>query len=96
MATYIVLGKWTAQGMGAIEDSPKRLDAFKKLLKGRGAQLRAYYMLFGPHDFLCVLEAKDEGKLASALLEAASLGNVTTQTFRAFDEDEYRKIMKSL
>jgi len=33
MATYIILGTYTDQGVGKIKDSPKRLDAAKDLAK---------------------------------------------------------------
>ena len=96
MATYVVLGRWTPQGVANIDEGPKRLDQVRKLLKDKGAALREFYMLFGPYDFLAIIEAKDDAKLASALLEIVRQGNASTQTLRAFTEDEYRKAVKSL
>ena len=32
MPTYVMLANWTEQGMRAINDSPKRIDAAKKTL----------------------------------------------------------------
>jgi uncharacterized protein with GYD domain len=37
MATYIILINYTDQGIRNVKESPKRLDAAKKLLKGMGA-----------------------------------------------------------
>jgi uncharacterized protein with GYD domain len=96
MAQYVVLGRFTLQGAETIEDSPQRVDAARKLLKSHGATLKAFYLLFGVHDWLAIIDAKDDQKLAAALLAIAAQGNSTTETMRAFDEDEYRKIVKNV
>ena len=36
MATYVVLGNFTDQGILAAKDSPKRAEAFKKMAKTSG------------------------------------------------------------
>jgi uncharacterized protein with GYD domain len=96
MATYVLLGRWTPQGVAKIDEGPRRLDQVRKLLEDKDATLREFYMLFGPYDFLAIIEAKDDTKLASAVLKIVRQGNATTQTLRAFTEDEYRKVVKSL
>ena len=40
MATYIILGNYTDQGVGKIKDSPKRLDAARDSAKSLGVTLR--------------------------------------------------------
>jgi uncharacterized protein with GYD domain len=35
MATYIALLKWTPQGLQNLKESPSRLDAARKKLRGR-------------------------------------------------------------
>lgn len=96
MSTYIALCKWTTQGVETVKDSPDRLEAFKKLLKKRGLKFRSFYLTFGRYDFVTIFEANDDAKAASVLLHVASLGNITTETLKAFDEDEYRKVIKSV
>ena len=96
MPTYIALLNWTQQGIGKVKDSAKRLDAGRKAFKKAGAELKDTYMTLGRYDLVCVIEAPDDVSYAKALLGLASQGNVSTETLKAFSEDEYRKIISSL
>lgn len=96
MPTYLTLCRWTQQGMQTIKDSPKRLDAAKKSFAKDGIKLLHFYMITGTHDFAIISEAPNDEAMAKAMLSAASMGAITTQTSRAFTEDEYRSIIKSI
>jgi uncharacterized protein with GYD domain len=96
MATYIAMLKWTQQGIKNVSESPTRLDAVRAALKKDGVNLKEMYMVTGRHDMIIVLDAPNDVALAKAMLKAASQGNVTTETCRAFTEDEYRAIIKGL
>jgi len=96
MPTYIALLNWTQQGASKISASPKRLDAGRKAFKKVGAEIKDVYLTMGRHDMVCVIEAPDDVSYAKALLGLASQGNVSTETLKAFSEDEYRKIISSL
>ena len=96
MPTYISLLRWTAQGAGSIKDSAKRLDAGRKAFKKRGAELKEVYVTMGRYDLVCVIEAPDDESYAKASLALTSLGNVQSETLKAFTEDEFRKIIGSL
>ena len=96
MPTYIALLNWTQQGASKLSASPKRLDAGRKAFKKVGAEIKDVYLTMGRHDMVCVIEAPDDESYAKALLGLASQGNVSTETLKAFSEDEYRKIISSL
>ena len=96
MATYIQLLKWTGQGISKIGNSAKRLDAGRKLFKKAGVELKDVYLTMGQYDLVCIIEAPDDETYAKAALQLGSLGNVSTETLKAFDEDQYRKIIGSL
>lgn len=96
MATYISLVSYTDQGIRNIKDSPKRLDAAKKLLKDLGGDLKAFYLTLGQYDIVTVAEAPSDDVLAKFVLALASAGNVRTTTLKAFPESEYRKIIQGL
>ncbi len=42
MTMYIVLINWTEQGVKNVRESPKRLDAAKKLLKDMGGSFKEF------------------------------------------------------
>jgi uncharacterized protein with GYD domain len=96
MPTYIALLNWTQQGASKIKASPKRLDEGRKAFKKAGAEIKDVYLTMGRYDLVCVIEARDDESYARAMLELASGGNITTETLKAFSEDQYRKIIGSL
>jgi len=96
MPTYIILVRYTQQGMQNIKDSPARLDAAKKAFQAMGAQLKQWFLVMGQYDAVVVSEAPDDETVAKLALVIGSLGNVHTETLRAFTEEEYRKIVAAL
>ena len=96
MPTYITLLSYTAQGAAKVKDSPKRLDAGRKDFKKLGVEIKDTYLLMGRYDLLCVIEAPDDDTLAKCILTLGSQGNVKTETMRAWAEDDFRKIVKSI
>jgi uncharacterized protein with GYD domain len=96
MAKYILLVNWTDQGVKNVKESPKRLDAARKLAETAGAKLGEFYMTMGGHDMVVHLDAPDDATVAKFVLNLAGAGNVRTQTLKAFSEDEYRKILGGL
>lgn len=96
MATYVVLSKYTQQGIGKIKESPARIDAVRQTARAMGAELKAWYLVMGRYDVVTIWEAPSDETVAKLLLAIGSLGNVTTETLRAFTEDEFRKIVAAL
>lgn len=96
MPTYIIMSKWTPQGLQKIKESPTRLDAARKAYEAVGIKITAFFMTTGRYDMIAVVEAPDDVTFAKALLRNASQGSFTTETCRAFTEGEYRQIMSGL
>ena len=96
MPTYVILINYTDQGIRNIKDSPKRLDAAKKLLKEMGGEFKQFYLTMGAYDIVTVVEAPDDEAIAKFALASSSLGNVRTTTLKAFPEAEYRRIIAAL
>lgn len=96
MATYISLINYTDQGIRNVKDSPKRLDAAKKLLREMGGELKEFYLTLGTYDIVTVAEAPSDEVVTKFLLTLASAGNVRTTTLKAFAEADYRKIIAGL
>jgi uncharacterized protein with GYD domain len=96
MPIYISLIKYTHQGIGTIKEAPARLDANKEVLNRYGSELKAFYLTMGRYDIVTISEAPDDAAAAKVALTVGSAGNVTTETLRAFTEDEYREIVAAL
>lgn len=92
MPTYIVLIRYTPQGLAAIKSSPQRWDA----VKAAGGEIKAYYLTLGRFDAVAVAEAPDDTTFTKVLLATAAQGNVQTESLRAFTEDEFHTIVAGL
>ena len=79
-----------------MKESPARLDAAKKTFAAAGAKILNFYLTTGTHDMVIITEAPNDDVMAKAMLSTISKGGITTQTSRAFTEDEYRALIKSL
>ena len=71
MATYIVLGQFTDQGIRNVADTSKRADAAKALVKKVGAKVRDLFWTIGRYDVALILEAPDDETMTVFGLSAA-------------------------
>ena len=94
MPTYVSLIHFTQQGAQNFQDTPRRAAAFREAARQAGVTVRDVYWTLGAFDGLLVMDAPDEQTITAAMLGLASLGNVRTQTLRAFDESEIASILQ--
>jgi len=93
MVTYVVLGNFTDQGARNVKDSPKRADAFKEMAKTFGVTVKEIVWTQGRYDVVTILEAPDEAAAMSLSLSLSALGNVRTETLRAFSAADMTTIV---
>jgi len=96
MTTYIMLCNWTQQGVSKARDSATRLDTAKKLLADMGGEFKSFFMTMGRFDLVVVYEAPDDAVAARFTLQLGMLGNIRSETLKAFPEAAYREIIRSL
>ena len=96
MPTYILLSRFTPQGLQNIKDGPARVKAARRTFKGLGAELKDFYLVTGQYDAVVVIEAPDDETVAKASMAIGSQGNVRIETLRAFSEDQYRDLVAAL
>jgi uncharacterized protein with GYD domain len=88
MPTYVSLIHWTEQGIKNYKDTLKRLADFTQLTESKGGRVREALYTVGEYDIVVVTEFPDDETATTALLQVGSLGNVRTNTMRAFTADE--------
>jgi uncharacterized protein with GYD domain len=93
MATYLVIGQFTDQGIRNIKETTKRAEALKDMAKRYGATVKEVYWTLGQYDIATIVEAPDDDSATALLLSVGALGNVRTQCLRAFTADEMRGIL---
>ena len=92
MAWYVVLAKFTDQGIRAVKDTPKRAKTFRDTASALGVKIKDIYWTLGHHDVVRTMEAPDDETAAALMMKVGSLGNLTSQTLRAFTESEITAI----
>jgi uncharacterized protein with GYD domain len=96
MANYIMLATYTEQGIRGIQDTIKRADAVKDMAKKAGLNMKETYWALGQYDVVAVFEAPDDEAMTAFALSVAKLGNVKTQTLRAFSSAEMKGILQKM
>ena len=96
MATYILLGSFTDQGIRNVKDTTKRAEAVRAMGKKLGVTVKDLYWTLGQYDVAAILDAPDEAAATSLALTIGAQGNVRTQLLRAFTEKEIGPILKGI
>ena len=93
MATYIVLGQFTDQGIKNVTDTTRRAEGLREMGLKAGVAIKDVYWTIGNYDIATIVEAPDDAALTALLLSVGRLGNVRTHTLRAFSASEMQDIL---
>ncbi len=93
MPTFISLFGWTDQGIRKVKDTAKRAEKFKASIQKAGGSVKNFYWTMGQYDGVIVFEAPDDATAAAVMMSGCSLGNVRTETLRAFTEEEIKGVI---
>jgi uncharacterized protein with GYD domain len=93
MATFIMLGHFSDQGIRSVKDTTKRIEIVKAAAKKLGITVKDVYWTLGQYDTVLIAEAPDEATMTAFGLTVGAHGNVRTQTLRAFSAEEMGRII---
>jgi len=93
MATYIILGNFTDQGIRNVKDTIKRADAVKESARKFGVNMKEICWTMGPYDMIVTVEAADDASVSAFALAVGAAGNIRGQTLRAYSRDEMNAIL---
>ncbi len=93
MATYILLANFTQQGITNVVDTVERANVVKAMAARLGMMMKEVFWTLGRYDVVAVFDAPDERTMTALTLSIAKLGNIRTQTLRAFSHDEMKDIL---
>ncbi len=96
MAMFISLVNLTEQGVRDFKASPDRAAKFTTMAQKSGVTVKDIYWTMGTFDVVIIMEAANDESAAAAMVGLASLGNVRTQTLRAFNAAEMKEIISKL
>ena len=96
MSHYVLLIKWTEQGISKLKESSDRYSSFKASVEKAGGKLIGGYYTFGEYDVIIIVEAPNDEVVMYLMLKVGSAGNVRTKILRAFTAEEGMRIIKDL
>ena len=96
METYIVLGKYTEQGITHIKEGPARVEAARKAIQAAGGRMIAFYLTIGRYDFVLIGEGPNVKATATVLLAIGAQGSVRSETLHALTEEEFKGVVAAL
>ncbi len=95
MSYFIILGKYTDQGIRNIKESPKRGENTRRMVEQAGGKMQLFYTL-GEYDFITIIDVPNDEVIMKVLLWLGSLGNIRTKTLKAWSESEGKDIISKL
>jgi len=93
MPTYILLGSFTDQGIRNVKDTTKRAEVLRDMGQKFGVTVKEVYWTLGRYDVATILEAPDDAAATALGLSIGALGNVRTETMRAFSAAEMSQVL---
>ncbi len=95
MPTYVVLYKFTDQGLKSIKDTVTRARQVRAENEKRGFKILGLYWTQGQYDLVAVMDAPSEDAMLAGLFNVAQAGNVHSETLRAHTEAEMEKALQA-
>lgn len=92
LQNFVILGKWTNEGMRNIASAPERINTTRSMIEKAGGKMQLL-LTMGEYDFVMIVEIPKAEDLAAILLCVGSMGNIRTTTMKAWTEAEGAKMM---
>jgi uncharacterized protein with GYD domain len=89
MPTYILLSQLTDEGWKTVKEKPDRIKEVNEELKAMGVKVVQQYAVLGEYDFVNVVEASDNRKIAQVSIDLGSRGTIRLTTLPAIPIDEF-------
>ncbi len=96
MATVIVLINFTDQGIRNVKQTIDRGKAATAAAEKLGIKVKDIYWTLGQYDAVLIVDAPNDEAITAWALGTGSLGNVRTQTMRAFSTEETQRILAKI
>jgi uncharacterized protein with GYD domain len=94
MASFIALLQFTDQGIRNVANTTKRAEDAKSAAAKMGVTFKDFFWTLGRYDVVAVAEAPDDETMTALMLKLASVGNVKSETMRAFRANEMDAILQ--
>ncbi len=91
--TFIVLMEMTELGLDEISEIPETVRELKRKLEQQGGELKGFYKVMGPTDYVAIFEAPDDNTALSFVMALGKSGYFKTTTLKAYDLEAMEKAL---
>ncbi len=96
MPIFVVLSKYTAEGVQSVKKAPERFKAAQEIAKSVGAEIKSVYYTFGRYDFVSIIEAPTLAAALKGLFMFAAGGVQSTETLVGLSLEDAHKVISEL
>lgn len=96
MASYVSLVNFTEEGARHMRHTTERAKGLVNAAAHLGIKIKDIYWTMGAFDAVFTADGPDDETMTAFAMSMASLGNIRTQTLRAFSADEMTQIVARL
>jgi len=93
---YILMLKYTDQGVKDIKNTAQRIQSITKALEAMGGKVNALFACMGEYDLIGFGEAPNDDVAMSLAMLIGAQGTARTTTIKAFPVDQLAGIIKKL
>ena len=94
MPRYVVLYRFTDQGLKGIKDTVRRAREVRAENEKRGFKVVGTYWTQGRYDPVSIVDAPSQEAMLAGLFNIAATGNVHSETLHAHSEAEMEKALQ--
>jgi uncharacterized protein with GYD domain len=96
MAKYVCLLSFTDTGIRNLRKTTARAEAFQEKISSHGVNILHTLWTVGQYDLVHIFEAEDDEAAAIVGYTLSALGNVRTNTMRAFEVEEMKRLVEKV
>jgi uncharacterized protein with GYD domain len=96
MPAYVSLFNLTEQGLKTVKETVQRAQMIKEQAKAVGGRVIGIWWLMGQYDGMILFEGPDDETAMRQLIANGMLGNIRTNTLRAYSEEEMARVIGGL
>lgn len=96
MQKYIALMTFTEKGAKELSKTAARSDSFERVARQKGVKILHTFWVNGPFDVIHIFEVENDQAAMAHSFSISSLGNLKTQTFRAYTKKEILPILQNI
>ena len=89
MCFYVLLSTLTDEGRRTVKGRPERIKEVNQEVEAMGVKVIAQYAVFGPYDFVNIVEAPDTATAMKVSVDLGARGTLHVMSLAAMPLDEY-------